>query len=403
MSFRGQTQTNLLGPELLRSRTFYRDFRSIPLLNPVPSSSAQISFTRSTTATRVNENGLIETVGIDVPRFDYDPVTRSCRGLLIEEGRTNLCLQSNNLSLGPWTSTSGTQTITLNADIAPDGTNTAQRIVFAGGNHSRDQYITVVSGQSYTGTFYVKAGDVSEVGKTIMIGVNFVDVPMTLTNEWQRIVATRSSISGTQCGIAIHTYGGATARNVLVWGFQLEQGTFATSYIPTTTTSIARSAELPIVNNAELSKVLRLQASTFIIEYVPYRVDVYQQLLEIDEFSGISQRNPSLSINANTNARFDWSVNGVIYPVAYQLGPVIANSVNRSGVKWTVGGSSTIANNGVIHNDPAQIITAPATYSPVLNIGHRANGNAPLSGHIRSFSMFNQDIQNTLIRDMTTL
>ena len=57
----------------------------------------RVTFTRANTATRVNRNRVIETVGVNVPRFDYDPVTGECRGLLIEESRTNNVFASDRV------------------------------------------------------------------------------------------------------------------------------------------------------------------------------------------------------------------------------------------------------------------------------------------------------------------
>lgn len=59
----------------------------------------RITFTRNSTATRVGTNGLLETVSQNIPRFDYDPITLSCIGLLIEEQRTNLLSYSGTASI----------------------------------------------------------------------------------------------------------------------------------------------------------------------------------------------------------------------------------------------------------------------------------------------------------------
>ena len=56
----------------------------------------RITFTRASSATRVNEQGLIEVVADDVPRVDYNPSTLAVKGLLIEEARTNTVLDSTN-------------------------------------------------------------------------------------------------------------------------------------------------------------------------------------------------------------------------------------------------------------------------------------------------------------------
>jgi len=63
--------------------TLNLDFANSKTLDP------RITFTRTSTATYVDEDGLIKSVDADVARFDHDPVTGECLGLLIEEGRTN--------------------------------------------------------------------------------------------------------------------------------------------------------------------------------------------------------------------------------------------------------------------------------------------------------------------------
>ena len=101
-----------------------------------------ITFTRTTVGTYVDENGVIQTADINEPRFDYDPETGESLGLLIEESRTNSLPYSNTLTgngatgdgWGKNTSTGlPTTEVTLqpNAEIAPDGTFTASKLIQA--------------------------------------------------------------------------------------------------------------------------------------------------------------------------------------------------------------------------------------------------------------------------------
>ena len=68
------------------------DFANVGALDP------RITFTRSSSATYTNSLGLIATAATNVARFDYDPVTLAARGLLVEESRTNLFVQSSDFS-----------------------------------------------------------------------------------------------------------------------------------------------------------------------------------------------------------------------------------------------------------------------------------------------------------------
>ena len=64
---------------------------------------SRVTFTRSTTATFIGSNGLIQIAAIDAPRFDYNPVTLAAKGLLTEEQRTNSVLYSEQFDNAAWT------------------------------------------------------------------------------------------------------------------------------------------------------------------------------------------------------------------------------------------------------------------------------------------------------------
>jgi hypothetical protein len=84
------------------------------------------------TATRVNSSGLIEIINANLPRFDYDPVTLAPKGLLIEESRTNLMLQSQAIDQSPWAvsqlNTTGTPAY-IDVAASPDGTQNADKLI----------------------------------------------------------------------------------------------------------------------------------------------------------------------------------------------------------------------------------------------------------------------------------
>src|SRR4051812_3519980 len=86
------------------------------------------TFTRASTAMYVNALGVLASAAEDTPRIDYDPITLTPRGLLIEEARTNLLLRSESVATSPWTRTRMNAPST-NAAIAPDGTLTADQLV----------------------------------------------------------------------------------------------------------------------------------------------------------------------------------------------------------------------------------------------------------------------------------
>ena len=86
----------------------------------------RITFTRTSTGTYVDEIGIIRYSSADEPRFDHDPVTGECKGLLIEESRQNLLTYSADISNAAWGKTNSSIGPTT---TAPDGTSTAYKLI----------------------------------------------------------------------------------------------------------------------------------------------------------------------------------------------------------------------------------------------------------------------------------
>ena len=119
----------------------------------------RITFSRASTATYFDNKGVLRTAPTGVPRIDYDPATGKCRGLLVEEQRTNLLTYSEQFGGGLWNTTRAT--ITENAAVAPDGTITADKLVEAAAIGSRYVYrsASVTGGVAHTLSVFAKAGE----------------------------------------------------------------------------------------------------------------------------------------------------------------------------------------------------------------------------------------------------
>ncbi|MCK5577842.1 MAG: hypothetical protein KAI14_05935 [Dehalococcoidales bacterium] len=234
--------------------------------------SGSETFTRTTTGTYIDQqDGLIKSAAIDTPR--YERMADGGVGILIEGASTNKLLYSEELDNAAWGKTEAT--VTANAIVSPDGNTTADKVipsvVFAA--HHLLQNLAVTSGTIYTQTFYIKAAGYQYVQLTGSVGfplsyVNFdiingditanpgaVDATITpLKDGWFRISLplTATSTESGRIILAIINSGTATrlenfagdgASGIYVWGAQIEELPFASSYIPTTTTSVARGAD----------------------------------------------------------------------------------------------------------------------------------------------------------------
>ena len=154
-----------------------------------------VTFTRASSGTFVGSDGVLRTAVTNEPRFDHNPTTGESLGLLVEEQRTNLLLNSATLS---------TQSVTVAA-----AANTL----------------------SFYGTGTVTLTGVSTAGPLVGTGAN-----------------NRVSLTFTPTvGVLILTVSGS------VTNAQLEAGAFPTSYIPTTTAAATRSADVASISGSNFS------------------------------------------------------------------------------------------------------------------------------------------------------
>ena len=110
----------------------------------------RITFTRGSIGTFVNKNGLIETAAANTPRFDYDQITGECKGLLIEESRSNSWTYSGQNVTTGWNTGGGTLSFD-NTITAPDGTTNTIKFTESSSYTSGkniNQSISVTSGTS---------------------------------------------------------------------------------------------------------------------------------------------------------------------------------------------------------------------------------------------------------------
>ena len=246
-------------------------------------------FTRGSTATFVGSNGLIQSAAINDARFDHNPVTLACRGLLIEESRTNLILQSENIASATWVKAGGS--ISSVANVEPDGSANSELFSEDGttGAHRIFQAFVGTIGTVYTLSVFLKFNGRAEValenrsigtnplavfniqnGTIGSVGSGLTAAIQAYPNGWYQcsITGTATLAGGNYIingysGSA--TYTGLNGPAFYVYGAQVEAGAFATSYIPTTTAALARSADVCSITGTDFSGFYNASQGTFIL------------------------------------------------------------------------------------------------------------------------------------------
>jgi len=198
----------------------------------------EFDFSRGSTATYVGRDGLIASAASGVPRIDF---TNDTKGhLLLEPSRTNSITYSEDFSQSVWTKND----VTVNSGfLAPDGTNTAYKVEKTGSN----AHLVGFSGQNTNKRKSIWAKTVSGTGKVTLLNVTTdTNALFDITEQWQRFDITHS---GADFFYAVDfRNASATLTEVLIWGAQLEDGDYPTSYIPTTGAATTRNAD--VCNNS---------------------------------------------------------------------------------------------------------------------------------------------------------
>lgn len=212
-------------------------------------------------ASYYDQSGILKYAAIGHPRVSYDPFTAEAKGVVIEGASTNLLTYSEDLTKSVWTK--NRSTISANADTAPDGTTSADKLIentLDGSHNTYNSYGTMVAGTVYTLSAYLKPAERNiariSVGGGVSVGITVnlttkepLGVPAAVLaykieevgNSWLRVSVTfNPSTSGNAlCTAWIYQdsstgyYTGDGTSGIYVWGMQLEASSAATSYIRT--------------------------------------------------------------------------------------------------------------------------------------------------------------------------
>jgi hypothetical protein len=284
----------LSSAEMIAATEWSADLVANGLLDP------SVTFTRSSIGTYFDKNGVMQTAQADCPRLDYDPVTGAFKGLLIEELRTNLITQSNAIITPTnWSGVSGSAVATTAVvgvgglpafKVVEDATAATQHYVYPiipTLTDSTDYVFSVFARAAERTWLQITTTDKANstlrcwydltngaLGTNSGIGTCFPSI-QNYGNGWYRCSVRRNVATGastpryrvsTATADNITVYDGNGTSGIYACAAQLEAGTFATSYIPTTTVIQPRlgdtvSITTPATQNWWNSAGMTLQAA----------------------------------------------------------------------------------------------------------------------------------------------
>jgi len=276
------------------------------------------TFTRSGNATRVNKAGLVETMGTNIGRLNYDLINgtpASCPSLLLEPSRTNKQIYSQELSNSAYLKVGST--VTADQTTAPDGTLTADKVQrnTTSASYLRDDIYESTNGYYYSSSFFIKKGncdrvafrlqtnypdryDVRFVFSTENVEYNATAGDMTngsynivkYNNGWYRIELTAKTASDNTAIVPMLSPR-VSAGNVdssdtssdafcYSWGWQTEtsgntSSSYPTSYIPTTSAAVTRTADS--CGDAGNSTIIKAEGSLF-VDFTTSNTDNFKRI-----------------------------------------------------------------------------------------------------------------------------
>jgi hypothetical protein len=355
---------------------------------------------------------------LNIPRLDYS--LGSCPNLLLEPQRTNLALRSEEFDNASWTKAN--VSISANTTTAPNGTLTADSIIenSALSTHVILQSVTL-SATTYTYSVYVKSisGSSRNVGillnsalKGVLINpsngsvvaytgtTSAADITITsFANGWFRVSVTATTAAITE-SIRIYLGSGTTwtgpyqgdgTSGAYIWGAQLEAGAYPTSYIPTTSASVTRNADVISLSNVYTNNLITASGGTWFVELkgnVAYKGDASGDgifLQTVGNTDNFRLHSDTVSTRIIIFKRVS-NVNTQLYTTT--------TNTTKIAIKWN-GTTADIFANGV------KVVSATAFTTTIMqNLATSITG-APK--YINSMALFPTPLTDTQCIELTTL
>jgi len=389
----------------------------------------RVTFTRASTATYFNSAGVLTSAAINESRRDFDPATLAVRGLLIEEARTNSI--RNNTMQGAVAGTPGTaptnwgyyNPLTLSTQVVGTGVSngityvdirvfgTAASSNVLSVNLDSSVFISASIGQTWTSSVWTAlvGGTTTNVSNvqiksserdaTNELGATATNLP--LTGTLVRSSATRTFTAAATIYalpyIAFNVTAGAIDITLRIGLPQLEQGAFATSVIPTTTTALTRNADQASVNT--LSPWFNATAGTVYSEFVINSTAPTSGFPTATSFNNgtINNRINPAYLNDAINALDYFVSDGGVAQVGLSSSTYTAGNVAKMAAAYATNDFALSTNGGAVLTDTSGTVPSVTAF----NLGNQLNGNF-LNGYLRRITYYPRRLSNAELVSITS-
>ena len=272
---------------VFRARNAVGKLSDLSITNVSVKEITDFTFTRNTTATRVNSQGLIESVGVDLPRINYE---NGCGSWLLEPSSLNLITRSNEFNF--WNALSSRSTVTLNSITSPDGTVNGTKLTqIAVSSSARLRFSGILTvGNEYTFSIYAKKGNHDK----IILTISDINTTFTLTDEWVRYEITETA---TATFVDVGITNGVVGDFIYIYGAQAEEASHSTSYIPTSGSPQSRSQDS--ATNAGNSNLINSTEGVLYAEIAALNNDLSHRRISLSD--GTLNNLVYISFDTNSN------------------------------------------------------------------------------------------------------
>jgi hypothetical protein len=387
------------------------------LYSVVPSSGAgDLDVVRATTATRVNTSGLIESVASNVPRLNY--TNGSCPSILVEPQRTNIATYSEEANNIVWNATNCS--ITANNVISPSGIQNADTATTTSNNSFLGRAIAISPDSStYTQSVFVKWVSGYEFFKfrTALTGGSSVakesvfnlrtgayisgDTTYQIENYGNGWFRFSHQITNNSTNVIFNyqifnTNDSTQTQSASFWGMQAEAGSYATSYIATTSASVTRNAD--VISKTGISSLIGTTEGTLFLDwkFIDY---------DINGIIAISLDNDSANgtyfyIDGTGKIYSDFIVGGAIQSsISTAIGFATKNTSYKMAIAYKNNDFVFYINGNLIGTDTSGSIVqfSKLAFNYPYSAGYLGNKSVNLT------ALWEQRLTNSQLEQLTTL